>query len=807
MGTDASGTNVNLPSSVTRSTTDELTKRMEQLHESELRFKLLAEATGAILWDLDLESGTVQINGAFSAALGFDRQMSTMHIDEYRDLIHPEDRDDMERRVDDVLRGFSPSFQFEHRIRDREGLFRIVRNKGTIVRVSPTQKTSIFGVMEDITSERQALGKIRENEQLWRTLTNSISQIAWMADLSGQITWFNDRWYQFSGLNDEESLGYAWQTVIHPDYREPIKASIQHCLETGCEWDETFPARGRDGEYHWFLSSGYPVFDDQGRIIHWLGTNTDVTKQIQLNEQITQREELLRVASDAVKLGVWTCDLSTFEVHWNNHAAEIYGFPGVTRLSHFEIVERIHEADRERVDQLVRFVYNRSPQGPPLRMDIRIVRPDGEIRWAALTVMKSPEPSTNLGPPHEIVIGTALDITEHIQAKLEFEKAKEAAEAANAAKSSFLANMSHEIRTPIGAIMGFTSLLQQKEWTADERRRYLDTIFRTGKALTRLIDDILDLSKIEAGYLTIETRSFSLPDLVEECIFLFQEKAAEKNLRIGMKSVTKKSNPENICSDPARIRQILINLIGNAVKFTEKGSIEVRYRVEKKNEDAVRVRIDVEDTGIGLTPLQKEKLFQPFSQADDSTTRSYGGTGLGLALSQRLAWALGGDIVVNDRNCTNGCVFSLIFSAMPCNALPEPLEKADLDQSQKQDLSGRKLLVAEDSPEIQFLLETFLSSAGAQVTVVANGKDAVREAEDKDFDAIILDIQMPGLDGYQAARAIREQGYEKPLIALTAHAMAGEKVKSREAGFNFHLTKPIDPPELIAVIYDSMSRS
>ncbi|RZA26153.1 MAG: response regulator, partial [Proteobacteria bacterium] len=322
---------------------------------------------------------------------------------------------------------------------------------------------------------------------------------------------------------------------------------------------------------------------------------------------------------------------------------------------------------------------------------------------------------------------------------------------------------------------------------------------RNGNALSRIIDDILDLAKVEAGRLDIEEVSFTLYKVVSESVELFKDKTKEKGIYLHLN--IEESVPTVVSSDPTRLRQILINLIGNAVKFTDKGGIAVNVRALPIDLDKVKISIDVKDTGIGLTQAQQEKLFTPFTQADNSTTRKFGGTGLGLALSQRLSQALSGEISISQYTLGEGCTFTFNFvakiGAAKADASPKP---GSTRAAKTQSLDGMRVLIVDDSPDNQFLAARLLSRSGAHVATASDGDEGVKAALAGIFDVILMDIQMPKLDGYQAKEALDGLGYQRPIIALTAHAMSDERQRTKAAGFAAHLTKPIDGAELLETL-------
>ncbi|MGA2060116.1 MAG: ATP-binding protein [Thermoguttaceae bacterium] len=479
-------------------------------------------------------------------------------------------------------------------------------------------------------------------------------------------------------------------------------------------------------------------------------------------------------------------------------------------------VSFLHPSDRAVFQSY--FAAETAGDGQSRRIEFRIQNCDGSWRWYSTTLSTVKD---SQGAPKEFV-GIAEDITDRKQAEEELRKAKEAAEAATLAKTVFLTNISHEIRTPMTAILGFAEMLLE----SIERPQDIvaaNTIKRNGEYLLRIINDILDLSTIETGHFVSEQAKCSPRELIEDVVSMMKVRADAKGLPLLVEFAG--PIPQSIRTDPIRLRQILINLIGNAIKFTEEGHICIQMRFIQSEQNKPLLEYKIIDTGIGMSEDQINRLFEPFTQGDTTTSRKYVGMGLGLALSKRLAGMLGGDITFSSAK-GKGSTFVFTLGTGSLEGV-RMLQTSDMHEAETSSLAGLappvlpqmsgRILLVEDGLDNQRLLALILRKAGAKVTIVNNGKEALEKviAEQKKylaeglqtspFDVILMDMQMPEMDGYEATWRLREMGYSAPIIALTAHAMSHDREKCLGAGCDEYLTKPIDRDTLFSTVVRYMS--
>jgi PAS domain S-box-containing protein len=405
--------------------------------------------------------------------------------------------------------------------------------------------------------------------------------------------------------------------------------------------------------------------------------------------------------------------------------------------------------------------------------------------------------------------GTQTDVTAFKALEARLTETADAAAEANKAKSAFLASISHEIRTPLNVILGFADLALDKADLSADTKGYISSIRRNAEQLSEFLGEILDLSKIEASRLEIEEIHFPLVPMISEVISFLDLHAREKNLDLSLEKIG--PLPKLVKTDPTRLRQILTNIISNAVKFTERGFVKVGVRMTSAPKPGIPLQVEftVTDSGIGISEERREKLFTPYTQAERSTTRQFGGTGLGLHLSKQLAQALGGDLILASSQLGQGSTFTFTVSGGTFDGeligegksgSGKPVTSPSAHSENHEVFEGKKILLIEDSEDNQTLIKHYLTAVGLQVDVANNGFDGLEKVDKDHYDLIVLDIQMPGMDGHQVARSLREQGFSRPIVALTAHAFKEDREKAFQNGFNEYLTKPINRVALLKTL-------
>lgn len=548
-----------------------------------------------------------------------------------------------------------------------------------------------------------------------------------------------------------------------------------------------------------------PLVNPAGEVYAILGQGTSVTEKVLARKEIEKREmdykktsEHLRLALDGAQMGSWYLKFPESTVTGDHRFLEMHGVPTDKVVDDLSIAITRHAfpGDGEKIRAAIELAITKRV---PYVCEYRCKVADGQYRW----IFARGEPAFDQDGNPVAITGICVDVEERKRAEIELRLAKEQAEHANELKSAFLANMSHEIRTPLGAMIGFADLLRDPSLSSGDRENYAEILARNGESLSVIINDILDLSKVEAGQLSFEFTDTNPREITEDVVALLNVKAKEKNLTLDF--VVENDVPKAVVSDSVRIRQILLNIVGNAIKFTQSGFVKIRCFSCEADSGHNGICFEVTDTGIGIPETQKEKVFEMFVQADGSMTRRFGGTGLGLALSKKLAQALGGDIKITKTELGKGSTFLITIEDQPekrnTTLGPQRPKKPEI-KVKPNALAGLNVLVVDDAADNRQLIGLYLSKQGAKVDSAENGLIGYQKAIAGNYDIVLMDIQMPLMDGYTATHKLRTAGYRKPIIALTAHAMTDVRQKCMNVGCSSHLPKPINPTALIAGILE-----
>ncbi|WP_265528130.1 PAS domain S-box protein [Sphingomicrobium marinum] len=652
--------------------------------------------------------------------------------------------------------------------------------------------------MSDISSRKADAVALEESEGLYRLVTEHARDIVFRIGLDQVPLYVSSASRSVLGFDPVELIGKPLSLKIHEQDRDLFARHFAEVLAGAPPPELSFRLRTKSGDYRWVEASTQLVSDaETGAPAEVVATLRDIQQRHETEQQVLESAEklgesnrLLRLAEGLSQVGHWRLDTDSMGFRHSRQLAAMIGVDRDTALGPRELLRMLSVSDR----RLTLATIGRARSaGRPSECGARVRTIDGQLRHFRLMVQAERDRSGKVGG----LFGVVRDVTLEVRAQAELVAARDRANKAAASKSAFLATMSHEIRTPMTGVLGMIDLLRLQP-TDEERDRYLGTLKRSADLLMAVLDDILDFSKIESGRMSFEQRDFRFEQLIAETKQLFDRSASAKGLVLRVEGDM--GNLQPVRGDPVRLQQILSNLLSNAVKFTDEGEVVIRFSASP-DQDRWRWRVAVSDTGIGIAPEEREHLFQPFTQADITTSRRFGGTGLGLAISRRLVEAMGGRMKV-DSQPGRGATFSfeilLEQGSEPVIGDIDVPVLASKAQSDGQNV-GLKLLVAEDNPVNQMLLSAILSQLGHDMRAVDNGRLAVERAAAEPFDAIIMDMQMPELDGLAATRQIRAGGGPNasiPIIALTADASPERRRFYDGAGLSAFLTKPIDQEAL-----------
>ncbi len=770
------------------------------------RLSVATEAAGVYVWESDWKSMRLQWDERKAPRPGAKRHFGFEAGNDFLKLIHPEDRGIGRAAMLKALAEGEADASFRYRLRLADGTIRHVQAYARTTTDGAGKPLRSLGVSWDITEEVEAAARLETQTRKLEDIQRRFERAAlstheghWEVDLETHRHWASSSYYLLLGFPPDSThldvLEKA-QALIHPDDVPSTHEITTQRIADGKLYDIDMRLKCADGEYRWFRLRGMAERDASGKTVRVSGSIHDIQQQREAEGALNQARKRLERAIRGTQDGLWELDVANGSI-WVSPRYET-----ILRYAEGEFAIRgltpdtlVHPDDR------AAYLEAREKHFAglaPYDIEVRMLASGGDYRWLRL---RAEAERDGLGNPVRLA-GSVQDVTEAYLARVALIRASEAAQEANRAKSAFLANVSHEIRTPMNGIIGMTSLLLDTKLDRSQCE-YADSIRTSADSLLTVINDILDFSKIEAGKLDIESIDMDLANNVEDVGAIMAFQAAAKNLELIVN--VRPEVPERVLGDPQRIRQCLINLLGNAIKFTRKGEIVTEVSVIGERDSRPLVRFEVRDTGMGIAPETLKTLFQPFVQADSSTTRHFGGTGLGLSIVRRLVEMMGGEVGVRSA-VGMGSTFWFILPMQP-QAVVEP-EKREAPERTKS-----RLLVVDDNETNRRVLSSQLSRQAYAVSTCASGKEALTVmrqalADNQPFEAALVDFQMPDMDGAMLGEQINSDPHlsRARVVLLTSMDQREDVRRFASMGFAGYLSKPVRPRELFQCLERVLAR-
>ncbi|MEG4293900.1 PAS domain S-box protein [Microcoleus sp. C2C3] len=749
----------------------------DAIKQSEERYRSLIAATSQIVWTADAEGRCPDIPSMRAYTGQTEAEVVGLG---WLDAIHPDDRE----RTDQVWMEAVQTktmYDIQYRIRGADGNYRYFQGRAVPILNEDGSIREWIGTCTDIHDRKQAEDAIEQSEERYRSLILATSQIVWITDPEGRCE-DTPSMRAYTGQTEAEVVGYGWLDTIHPDDREGTVQVWNEAVQRKSLYEMEYRLRSSDGNYRYFQARAVPILNEEGSIREWVGTSIDIHDRKQAEDAIKQSEERYRSLIAATSQMVWTADAE-------GRAPDLPSWRAYTGQTEAQMVglgwlDAIHPDDRERTNQ----VWMEAVQTKTLlEIEYQIRSADGNYRYFQARGVPLLDEDGSIRE----WIGTCTDIHDRKQTEIVQAKAKEAAEAASRAKSEFLANMSHELRTPLNGIMGYAQILQRSKFLNEEERSRINVIYQCGSHLLTLINDILDLSKIEAQKVELMPTDFHFPAFLQGVAEMCRIRAEIKGIHFHFPSSPEL--PIGICADEKRLRQVLINLLSNAIKFTDEGSVTfiVSFAAEGK------IRFEIRDTGTGIAQDQLQAIFQPFEQVGDRR-RQTEGTGLGLAISQRIVELMGSTIQVQSEMN----VGSIFWFDANISQAEEWVKTSQIDdRGQIIGIKDRqpKIVVIDDKWANRSVISNLLSPIGFEVSEANDGQEGWEKIQEVQPDLIVTDLLMPEVDGFELIKRVRESENFKDLIIIVSSASVFEtdQYRSLEAGANTFIPKPVQATELL----------
>jgi len=696
----------------------------------------------------------------------------------------------------EVIRNHRPQVTSAEQIVSRTRGIRTIRTTKTPIFDAHNQPVALLAVSEDITDHQSAEVDLQRALDALVDLNSQLPGAVYqfLVDTEGRTSFpYVSEGIRLITEDSAQEIMAGTVKLLSRILPEDLPLFLSHIAISRREMStcrQEFRVRTRTGQIRWALSNSSPKKMPDGSTL-WHGFVSDITSFKEASAAVQRGEERLHQALSATKAAVWEYNLETSILFLTPEWANIFGFPiEFTPITLPDFLDKFHPEDRS----IWKRIEENTMPGAENQLEFRHLLGDGGYSWALLS--EKPvydEEGLLIGR-----VGTILDISERKRIEQQLIEAKESAERASQSKGQFLAMMSHEIRTPLNAVLGFSDLLGSTK-LSPEQEEYLLTIRDNSSALLVILNDVLDYSKIESGRLDLDPLPCDIARLVRSTVDFFRPQATARGLKMHV--VSTPGGPRSLLCDSARLSQVLHNLLSNAIKFTERGAISVELTFAPASTTRWDCTLRVRDTGIGIDLNNHPSLFDPFYQADNSTQRRFGGTGLGLAIVRRLIGLMGGSIGVQSAP-GRGSTFTIHLS-LETPPEPEAISEAEAKRmSINLSALAPRILVVEDNPTNRRLVKLFLKNLGHSADEAENGFQGVEKARAFRYDVIFMDLEMPGMDGYEATRRIREMitDHSPFIVALTAHAMPEHRQRSLEAGMNAYLSKPVKKENLASVL-------
>lgn len=889
---------------------NDITEKIEnqrKVKELEKRWEFALEGSGDGVWDWNAKTNKVFFSKQWKSMLGFEEHEVGDDLSEWDSRVHPDDKEEVYQKLNDHFEKKEDIYISQHRVLCKDGTYKWILDRGKVIERDEEDKPlRVIGTHTDIDELIETQEKLKESEQRFKNVIDAAGEYIWESDANSRYTFLSERFSNLLGYSIDEVIGKSPYDLMPKEDKKRLVERFFKVRKSKSKFtNETFRLYKKNGELVWHSINGRPIFDNDSKVIGYMGVGQDITDRIEREKELQNKTSYLELAEKTAKLGNWLVDLEANTLHWSDETKRIHEVPldfvpnletGINfyapevrqqvqdivgkaietgegwdfelplitakgnRVWVHAIGEVIREngiskkifgtfqdiTERKRIQSERDNIFNMSldmisitgadaffkelnyaweinleytleelkskplwdfilPEDiektqkafvnvmsePVINFENRYVAKSGKIVWLSWNAQTNQD--------DKLIYAITRNITHQKLQEEELQKAKNEAVLANKTKSTFLANMSHEIRTPMNSILGFGELLQNRVKDV-ESIKYIESMISAGKTLLTLINDILDLSKIEAGKLDIQKTNINIKSVIKEISDMYSILASKKNLNFSLN--LSEEVPNKVYLDEVRLRQILLNILGNALKFTDKGEIAISVDY---NHDSEQLKIDIKDTGIGIKESSLKSIFDEFKQQDDQLTRKYGGTGLGLAISKKLAKMMDGEIsVVSELG--SGSTFSVVLSNVVAHK-SDIIEESD--ENVKLNFNEQSILIVDDNDLNLFLIETILKQLGNfKVIKSSNGQEAINSMNKNKIDIVFMDIHMPIMDGKTASIKIKNDlKLDIPIIALTALAMSHD-IEEYSNYFDDYLVKPVEINKVKSVLkkyfkYDS----